>query len=159
MLFFKTLLFFSFICIYIYIVFTYTNYESITHLNFHCIILVALYISITLYNCIFSRYWEHSQTRKIRRLGGHNMRRKAFAWFQAIIMYIFLYFYLCSHYIYIYIYIHIYSMIYAIIYIIAWTCFDDKIWKWVPFSYSASSPLHIVLSPVFHLDINNIFYS
>ena len=41
---------------------------------------------------------------------------------------------------------------------IAWTCFDDDIWKWVPFSYLVSFLLHIVLSPVFHLHINNISY-
>ena len=36
-------------------------------------------------------------------------------------------------------------------------CFHDGIWKWVPFSYLISFPLRIVLSPVFHSDINNIF--
>ena len=41
---------------------------------------------------------------------------------------------------------------------IARTCFDDGIWKWIPFSYLVSFPFHIELSPVFQLNINNIFY-
>ena len=34
----------------------------------------------------------------------------------------------------------------------------DSIWKWVQFSDIVSFPVHIVLFPIFYLDINNIFY-
>ena len=34
-----------------------------------------------------------------------------------------------------------------------WTCFDGSIWKWVLFSLLLRFPLHIVLSPVFHLNV------
>ena len=75
--------------------------------------MTILYKSVTVYNCIFFRYCEHSQDRKIRCLGWLNMRRIASAWSEAIIMYMILFQY-CYFYFNIYIYIYTYIYIYII---------------------------------------------
>ena len=56
-------------CYFYFLLYFFINLESITHLKFYCIWLVTLYNSITVYNCIFFRYYQHLQNREIRSLG------------------------------------------------------------------------------------------
>ena len=56
--------------------------------------MVALHNSVPAYNCIFFRYYENLQNRKINSLGLLNIKGIAFVWLEAIIMYIILFLFL-----------------------------------------------------------------